>query len=229
LNCPSSQPALLGVLAKWPRPGEVKTRLAAATSPKWAAELAQACLQDLLQQLSRINVQRVLFYAPATAVAEFAALAAPHFGLRPQAEGDLGQRMQSILARSLAEGAERVVLVGSDSPTVPLEYLSQAFAELEWADVVLGPATDGGYYLIGVARRVPPLFDGIQWSNYRVLRDTVNLITTAKLRLSLLPPWYDVDTLADCQMLRGHLCAQRAAGIDPQVPHVEALLNAAAW
>jgi uncharacterized protein len=107
-----------------------------------------------------------------------------------------------------------------------LSYVVSAFTDLERMDVVLGPATDGGYYLIGCAGHAPPIFDGIQWSSNRVLHDTVTLLRLVKSRLALLPPWYDVDTGQDCQMLRGHIAAMRAAGVEPQVPHIEALLAA---
>jgi glycosyltransferase A (GT-A) superfamily protein (DUF2064 family) len=110
-----------------------------------------------------------------------------------------------------------------------VDYIRSAFAHLLEHDVVLGPATDGGYYLIGCARRVPPLFDGIAWSTSRVLAETVARIQDAGLALALLPPWYDVDTLHDCQVLRGHLAAMRRAGIEPGASRVEALLNQSDW
>jgi glycosyltransferase A (GT-A) superfamily protein (DUF2064 family) len=89
--------------------------------------------------------------------------------------------------------------------------------------VVLGPATDGGYYLIGCARGVPPVFDGVGWGGPRVLAETVARLGATPARLALLPPWYDVDTLADWWALRGHLAALRRAGLDADVPHTLAL------
>ncbi len=145
------------------------------------------------------------------------------FLLVPQAVGDLGVRLATFLSAELAAGAGSVVILGSDSPTVPLDYVEQAFAELERADVVLGPATDGGYYLVGCARRLPPIFDGIAWSGPDVLGQSVARLSDSAWRLALLPPWYDVDTLEDWQMLRGHLAALRRAGLDPGMPQTEAL------
>ena len=121
------------------------------------------------------------------------------------------RRMGLFVEGQLRLGAEAVVLVGTDSPTLPLAFIEQAFHELERADVVLGPATDGGYYLVGCALRLPPIFDGIAWSSSHVLAETVSRLTDPSWRLALLPPWYDVDTLDDWHLLRGHLAAPPVA------------------
>jgi uncharacterized protein len=188
---------VLGLFAKWPEPGRVKTRLAAATSPAFAADVALAFLRDLTERFGAVADRRVLVFAPTDAGPLFAEVVRDRFALVPQADGDLGRRLSSFIESELAAGADAVVVIGSDSPTLPLAHVEQAFAELRRADVVLGPATDGGYYLVGCRSRVPPIFEDI--------------------------PWYDVDTLDDCRMLRGHLAALRRAGIDPGVPHSEAL------
>jgi rSAM/selenodomain-associated transferase 1 len=213
---------VLGVFARQPMPGQVKTRLAAATSPVWAAAAAEAFLRDLLKRLTAIDAIHILAYTPASAAGYFAGLAGDRFALWPQGEGDLGRRMQGFVSGQLDAGAERVVLVGADSPTLPVAFIEETFARLDEADVVLGPATDGGYYLLGCARRVPPLFEGIAWGSERVLLESVGRLGAA-WRLALLPPWYDVDTLSDWWALRGHLAALRAAGQDPGVPHTERL------
>jgi hypothetical protein len=210
----------LGVFAKQPRPGEVKTRLAAESSPEWAARVADAFLRDLVERLARLDVRRVLAFAPPEAEPFFTNLVRGRFLLTPQRDGDLGRRMEAFFREQLQAGAERVALVGTDSPNLPLEFLEQAFRELERAEVVLGPATDGGYYLIGCARRLPPVFEGIAWGGPRVLHDTVARLDES-WRLAVLPPWYDVDTLAGWWSLRGHLAALRRAGVDPDVPHTE--------
>src|SRR5205807_8415833 len=99
----------------------------------------------------------------------------------------------------------------------------QAFDELKRSDVVLAPAMDGGYCLIGCAGSVPPIFEQIPWSTSLVLQATISHVQAHKLKLALLPPWYDVDTLDDWRMLQGHVAALRRAGIDPGVPHTEKL------
>jgi uncharacterized protein len=203
----------------------VKTRLAAETSADWAAEVASALLLDTMERLARIDAVRILAYTPTSAQTYFAQIAGDRFRVLPQADGDLGQRMTSFLAGQLEAGVTAAVVVGADSPTLPLRFILQAFQELESADAVIGPTTDGGYYLIGCARRLPPLFEGIAWSTSRVLADTVAALRDPKWRLALLPPWYDVDTLEDWRVLQGHVAAQRRAGADPDVPNTERLLQ----
>src|SRR5262249_54787055 len=119
----------------------------------------------------------------------------------------------------------RVVVVGADSPTLPVEYVEEAFALLDRADVVLGPATDGGYYLLGCGPRLPPLFSGIDWSSERVLAETAARLEDPSWRLALLPPRADVDTPQDWARLRGHVAALGRAGQAPGVPHTLALLE----
>jgi rSAM/selenodomain-associated transferase 1 len=215
--------ATLGLFAKWPGAGHVKTRLASATSPDWAADVANAFLRDAVQRFAGVDARRVLVFAPRDASDLFGTVAGSAFELRPQADGDLGQRLADFLGAALAEGADRVVVVGTDSPTLPVAFVRAALDHLRHADVVLGPATDGGYYLIGCRHRLPPLFDGIAWSTADVTAATVACAQAAGLSLALLPPWYDVDTLDDWRMLGGHLQAMRCAGIDPEVPHTEKL------
>lgn len=213
--------ALLGVVAKWPQPGQVKTRL--GLPPEQAVAAARAFLLDTLARLATVTARRVLLFAPAEARAAFAAVAGSAYAVHPQADGDLGARLEAFFAAGFAAGASRVVAVGSDSPTLPVERVEHALAALGQADVVLGPSTDGGYYLLG-CRRLPPIFRGVAWSSADVLAQTVARLTDPTWRLTLLPPWYDVDTPSDWAMLRGHVAALRRAGLDPGVPHTEALL-----
>ncbi|OAI54513.1 hypothetical protein AYO44_14825 [Planctomycetaceae bacterium SCGC AG-212-F19] len=213
----SQRHQVLGIFAKQPIPGQVKTRLAKVTSPEWAARVAEAFLRDTLARLATIPVRRVLAYAPEEAGANFAALAGPDVTLVPQVGADLGERLSYFFLSQCEAGATATVVVGTDSPTLPVAWVEQAFAELEHADIVLGPATDGGYYLIGIGERMPPIFDGVRWGTEQVLADTIARLP-ADFRLALLPPWYDVDSLADWQMLRGHLAAMLRAGMDPGLP-----------
>jgi uncharacterized protein len=217
---------VLGVFAKEPVPGQVKTRLAACTSPEWAAEVAAAFLSDLIERFATIADQRFLVFAPNEARAAFEELGKSRYCLEPQTEGNLGRRMAGFIDNRLRDGAKRIVLLGADSPTVPTAFVDEGFEQLKQSDVVLGPALDGGYYLLGCARRLPPIFDGIAWGGHSVLAETVARLTDPSWRVALLPPWYDVDNLDDWQMLRGHLLAMRRAGIDAEAPHTERLTMA---
>lgn len=220
----SSTSGLLGVFAKEPIAGSVKTRLAQATSAPWAQRVAAALLEDSLDRFGQVDAHRAIVYAPAAASAFFAGLSKGRFELIAQGAGDLGQRLQSFFAHARSHGYSRIVAVGSDSPTLPITYIDDAFGLLDTHDVVIGPAFDGGYYLIGSGPTTIPLFEAIPWSTSRVLETTVERVRTASATLALLPPWYDVDLLDDWAMLRGHVLAMHQAGIDPGVPHVERLI-----
>jgi rSAM/selenodomain-associated transferase 1 len=211
---------VLVLFAKWPLASDAKTRLG-----EFGTEVARAFLLDSIERYARIEARRVLAFAPADAEPSFVNLVLGRFRLVPQRPGDLGQRLCGIVEEQLETGAASVVFLGTDSPTLPLEYIDDAFRRLEAADVVLGPATDGGYYLLGCARRVPPIFHGISWGTSRVLGQTIAALSDPQWPLSLLPPWYDVDTPDDWRMLCGHVAALRRCGIDPQLPHTEALMR----
>jgi rSAM/selenodomain-associated transferase 1 len=213
----------LGVFAKWPEPGAVKTRLGG--SPAWGVRVARAMLLDTLQKATGFQGRRILAFTPSSAFDDFAALLPPGFELVLQGEGDLGARMERFFCNHLRTPDDAVILIGADSPTLPLAYVIEGFARLEQANVVVGPAVDGGYYLIGCRGATPPIFEGIAWGGAEVLASTIARLSDPQWRLSVLPPWYDVDAAADWALLRGHLAALRRAQVDPGAPHTEALMT----
>ncbi|HEY8369446.1 MAG TPA: TIGR04282 family arsenosugar biosynthesis glycosyltransferase [Thermodesulfobacteriota bacterium] len=194
----------VAVMAKAPRPGQVKTRLVPPLTPEQAADLYRCCLLDTLDTLRRVRgAEPVVAYAPADASGDMAQLA-PDLPRLPQGEGDLGARMLRVVDALLEQGFEAAVLVGGDAPTLPAAYVEQAAAHLaDGADLVLGPADDGGYYLIGLCARRPFLFEGMPWSTGAVLAETRRRADASGLRTALLPAWFDVDTAADLERLRG--------------------------
>ncbi len=200
----------LGLFAKWPRPGFVKTRLAATLGVSFATQLADAFLQDALTRLDGIAEQQVVLFTPDEDRDLFFGLTRNRWCLQAQGAGSLGERLQRFFEQSFALKSSAVVAVGTDSPTLPVEFARQAFKLLQSHEVVLGPAADGGYYLIGLSRHSPEIFDEIAWGTAEVLRQTVARLTG--IRLALLPIWYDVDTIDDWSMLQGHLMACRLAG-----------------
>ena len=191
---------LLGMFAKYWEPGKVKSRLAASIGLDRAASVQRLFVETLARRFGAVADQRQLVYSPADKRDEFRRTIGRQWDLEEQAAGDLGKRMRHFFAASL-ERSERVVLIGSDSPDLPLEYLHEAFAALATHDVVLGPAADGGYYLIGAARRVPPVFDGIAWSTPEVWPQTIGQLQATGTTWHALPEWYDVDDQPSLQAL----------------------------
>jgi len=187
----------VAVLARAPSGGG-KTRLTAGLSPDDARALREALLLDTLAQASAAGMPVTVFYTPVTGLREMRALVGDDVRLEPQGDGDLGHRMAEAFAHLFADGARHVVLIGSDLPSVPPSRLADACAALEHGDdVVLGPAEDGGYYLVALPRPRPPLFDGIAWGTRDVLRQTLDAAHAAGWSVALVDPWFDVDVPAD--------------------------------
>jgi rSAM/selenodomain-associated transferase 1 len=198
--------ATLVVFARFPKAGKVKTRLAADLGIEGAAELYEAFLLDTLDRTAGITKHRLIAYTPAdeAAAVYFEGLRRPDDGLCPQPEGDLGRRLEFAAARAFELGGP-VILMGTDSPTLPIALLSDATRRLEEFEVVLSPAADGGYVLLGLRAMCPEVFEGIPWSTSGVAAATMEAARRASRKACLLREWYDVDTLADLQRLRKEL------------------------
>ncbi len=214
---------VLGVFAKQPVPGTVKTRLARHLGRVGRSGRRRTARRHPGPRGARAGRSRHCLCAGSRA------RLVPARGTGSLRAGTAGGRRvgpaPARLYRGTARaGADAVAVIGTDSPTLPVEFIEQAFERLQSADLVLGPTNDGGYYLIGCGRRLPPVFEDIPWSSSGVLGETVRRLADPSWRLALLPPWYDVDTLGDWQMLCGHVTALRRAGIDPGVPQLEALM-----
>ena len=194
----------LGLFVKFPEPGRVKTRLAKDLGDEMAAELYAAFLSDLTTRFRDVSARRVLAFTPDDNQSRqfFENLADGEFELWAQPEGTLGERMRSFFE---AFGPGPVVLVGSDSPTLMKNDVEHALNALERVDCVLGPATDGGVYLIGLHRRSWSLFDRVEWSTSRVLEQMLDEVQKVGASIEVLPLWYDIDALEDLDFLRGHL------------------------
>ncbi|HXG53539.1 MAG TPA: TIGR04282 family arsenosugar biosynthesis glycosyltransferase [candidate division Zixibacteria bacterium] len=194
----------LVLMSKAPEPGCSKTRLVPPLSAEEAAAVAGALLRDQLENIGRFSTARLFvnFSAPSSPEEFVRSFVPPGFSSFAQRGNGLGERMRFAFERLLRRGFERVVLIGADLPPVPLEFLERAYALLERPaiDVVLGPSTDGGYYLVGMKREVPGIFEGIAWSRSDVLARTLERLETAGISWGLLPFWYDIDTAED---LRG--------------------------
>ncbi len=184
------------VIAKRPAPGQTKTRLSPPLSPAHAAALYECFLRDTIELVGRVpGVRPAIAYLPAAEAAYFAKLA-PDFELILQEGEELGARLDNALTRYLRLGYERVVIMNSDSPTLPVACLTAAFEELADHDVVLGLCDDGGYYLIGLKQPAPRLLREVKMSTATVAADTLALAAAEGLRVKLLPTWYDIDNAA---------------------------------
>ena len=198
----------LVIFAKAPIPGEVKTRLCPPLTPDEAATLHGSFVLDMLERSKtavvklKLPFDRYLACAPSSTLVFFKIMEERQgVKLIDQVGDDLGARMSQTCEAMFAQGYTRVLIVGTDVPSLPLDHYKQALALLETNDLVLGPALDGGYYLIGLKRTVPDLFVGIPWSTERVLEMTQEKATTLRLKTALLPPWRDIDTIEDLQAL----------------------------
>jgi len=205
----------LVVFARHPR-GRVKTRLAPLLAPAAARGLHVACLESTLRLADSLprDIARFLYLTPTERPRRSHALNLPRrFRLRTQRGRDLGARLRAALGALIAAGYRRVVFIGSDSPTLPAPRLRQAFAALRRTDAVLGPARDGGYYLIGLRAKKNPstaVFRGIDWGTPRAFRQQRARLRRLKLPTVVLPPWYDVDVPADLARLRQDVATKRA-------------------
>lgn len=187
------------IYARYPRPGSVKTRMIGALTPVEAAELHRASLATMIELVARLDGLTItLVVTPDESMATARCWAGIGFhDCRPQGDGDLGARLTRTTKQAFDEGAQRIILLGADSPTLPIDLLRQTDDHLAHADAVLGPSDDGGYYLLGLRRFIPALFERIAWGGPEVAAQTRQRAIDAGVALRELPPWYDLDRYED--------------------------------
>lgn len=200
---------VLGVFAKAPVAGQVKTRLCPPLQPEQAAGLYQAILDETIQRFSGQSFDLVICYAGAE---EYFANAYPKRPRQPQRGVDLGERMADALCSFLNQGYEQAVLIGSDSPDLPLSHVLQAFEALQHSEVVIAPAADGGYVLIGESRHCSKLFEQMPWSQQDLMQRTEQALASEQIVWHKLPPWEDVDDQASLARLLQRSPESRTAG-----------------
>jgi uncharacterized protein len=192
------------IFAKAPTPGQVKTRLCPPLTADEAATLHGSFVLDTLERTRtavaklKLPLDRYLACSPSSTAVFFKIMEERHVVMLIDQEGDdLGARMSRAFETMFARGYQRVLIVGTDVPSLPLEHYKQALALLDKHEVVLGPALDRGYYLIGLNKPMPGLFENIPWSTDRVLSLTHEKATRLGLTIGLLPEWRDIDTIED--------------------------------
>lgn len=187
------------VFAKPPLPGRVKTRLAAAIGEQRAADLARAFVRDTWATLQAIPWARAVLATTDPGTAQALGLDAEEW---LQGGGDLGERVERVLARAIDENGPPAIGIGADTPGLPQRLLERARRALAHADAVLGPARDGGFYMIGLRRCPPGLLGGLPWSRANTFARSLARLRQRGLKTRVLPRWFDVDTLSDLDLLR---------------------------
>ncbi len=217
----AAAPAVI-VFAREPLAGAAKTRLIPYLGAASAAHLADAFIRDALAKAARLGGSRLVIAGsspPAARGSRYFSNLARHYGaaLVDQGGGDLGQRMARVLR--LYAQPPGAILFGTDTPSLPAAFLRQSMIALRDAPLVIAPALDGGYYLVGVCGTVPAIFRGIERGGAQVMEQTLRRVRALGIRYRLGPWWYDVDRAADLEFLvadlaRG-LCARRGAAACP--------------
>ncbi len=218
----------LGVLSKYWLPGTVKTRLAKSIGPVNAAGLYRNFVDLTLQRFSKTADTRSIWCWPADRQSEFDQMASPDWQVHAQLDGDLGDKMCGYFKSTLTCHS-CAVLIGSDTPNLPVRLVERAFDILDTVDVVIGPSEDGGYYLIGMRTDACDLFREMIWSTPQVLDLTIERAKTGGHSCRLLEPWRDIDTLDDLIWLEHQLNELESPDAATQVLHrkVQAALTAA--
>jgi rSAM/selenodomain-associated transferase 1 len=195
---PEGMKSVLGIFAKEPVPGRVKTRLSPPFSPEEAADFYRICLEETVATMCRAGFDPVLFY---DGEVDYFRNAFPGIRLLPQGDGDLGERMGRALSTLLAGGCDAAALIGSDTPDLPVALVKEAFVALREADVFIAPARDGGYVLIGEREHIPELFHDIPWSTAGVLAATRQRAADLAIDYREVSGWEDVDDLPSLRRL----------------------------
>ncbi|MCG3205449.1 MAG: 2-phospho-L-lactate guanylyltransferase [Elusimicrobia bacterium] len=198
---------LLVIFVKAPIPGQVKTRLMPHLNGTECAELYTCFVKDILNTVSQlVNTKILVAYQPHAPYPDLAWTGLKKsFDTLSQQGKTLGERLAHATGLSFGRGAKRVVIIGSDAPNFPLAHVTQAFDLLHKCDVVLGPALDGGYTLIGLSRPTLKLFENINWSTDQVYDQTLQQAANLGLALKVLPTHYDVDTFQELLQLKNDL------------------------
>ncbi len=185
------------VFVKYPQPGQVKSRLAKDYDDDFAVDLYMAFVLDILECAMKGNWQLQIFFSPQEKETEIKKKFGNDHEYRPQRGTDLGARMKNAFTDCFSEGFKSVVLIGSDFPDLPRKIIEDAFTALDSSrDAVIGPAVDGGYYMIGFRYDtfLPAIFEGLIWSSPLVLEETIRILEAKNHTPKLIDEWHDIDT-----------------------------------
>lgn len=193
------------VFAKEPRVGEVKTRLKHCFSENGIVHLYKAFLKDTVELINTCkNANKIMAYH-ADGNPRYLKRIAKGYIFYKQTGNSLGQRLHHAFVFAQSQGSSKTVIVGSDAPDLPPEYIETAFRKLARHDVVFGPARDGGYYLVALKKPIRNIFQGIKWSTSSVLPESLRKAKAAYQRIFLLKPWRDIDEYDDFKFMLASL------------------------
>ncbi|MBN3582091.1 TIGR04282 family arsenosugar biosynthesis glycosyltransferase [Algoriphagus aestuarii] len=180
--------------------GKVKTRLAAGVGEEQALEIYKGLISVTYAQVSKLKCKKLLYFS------EFVdnpdQKEDESYSFHVQSDGDLGQKMASAFQEQFQKGCDKLLIIGTDCPGLTSEILEEAFEKLDHDEVVIGPANDGGYYLLGMKTFIPGLFQKIPWSSEKVLSLSKKVLDFHSITYSLLPTLIDVDTLEDWKKVK---------------------------
>src|SRR5258705_6660033 len=227
LRGPPVRSIAVGIVCKTPIAGQSKTRLSPALAPEESAALSACFIRDLAATIEALtateDVTGYAVYTPVGSEAPLRSLLPPSFRLLAQCSGDLGARLFGATVDLLSAGHSGAVLVSSDNPTLPLSILHDAVHALRRSDnLVLGPALDGGYTLVGLSQPCARVFADIPWSTPQVYRLTLERAREIGLPVVNVPQWYDVDDEYTLQLLQAELAGQRLEFAEPGLTPAEA-------
>jgi len=191
------------LFVKAPGAEAIKSRLAKTIGDAHARRLYHNFVLDLVDEMDRGGLSLQIFFDPPDGRDGMTAWLGKDRSYEPQKGAGLGEKMAHAFEKCFSEGYDALILMGSDLPDLPAAMIEQGFAHLEKSDAVIGPALDGGYYLIGfrAAAFSPDAFTAIPWGQSDVYEITCRIIRDRRLRLSVLPPWRDMDTIEDLRAL----------------------------
>lgn len=193
------------IMTKIPRAGNVKTRLQPFLTPEQSAELATVFLQDAVEKARKVCDKTIIAFTPPDEKDFLFNFVPSNNILAAQIGKDLGERMFNAFVFAFADDSDSVVMIGTDSPTFPAEFIERTFDLLENSDAVLGESEDGGYYLIGLKTLRKEIFENVEWSSPETFVQTVHNIENCGLSLSYVTKWRDVDFPKDLERLKKEL------------------------
>ncbi|MGD1715124.1 TIGR04282 family arsenosugar biosynthesis glycosyltransferase [Dapis sp. BLCC M172] len=193
------------IFSRYPEPGKTKTRLIPALGEEGAANLQRKMTETTLikakKLLNRMSLSIEIRFAGGNLQLMKNWLGSD-LKYQEQGTGDLGERITRAFESAFNRGMKYVVIIGIDCPSLTPEIMLQAFGKLTQSDVIIGPATDGGYYLIGIKKIIPELFQGINWGTSVVLSQTVAIARKINLAIDYLPKLSDIDRPEDLEKLQ---------------------------